>query len=35
VYKVGTENNQRIVAIQPHKSGTQFSLVHVDIRGDD
>lgn len=34
VYKVGTEKNQRIVAIEPHGNGTRFSLVHVDIRGD-
>ena len=33
VYKVGTENNQRIVAIKPHGRGTRFSLVHVDTRG--
>ena len=33
VYKVGTEENQRIVAIKPHGTGTRFSLVHVDIRG--
>jgi hypothetical protein len=32
VYKVGTENNQRIVAIDSYGSGTRFSLVHVDIR---
>jgi len=32
VYKVGTESNQRIVAIKPHGSGTRFSLVHVDKR---
>lgn len=32
VYKVGTEDNQRIVAIKPHGAGTQFSLVHVDVR---
>lgn len=32
VYKVGTEDNQRIVAIKPHGSGTRFSLVHVDKR---
>jgi hypothetical protein len=32
VYKVGTEENQRIVAIKPHGSGTRFSLVHVDTR---
>ncbi len=35
VYKVGTEKNQRIVAIDPHGSGTRFSLVRVDIRDDD
>jgi hypothetical protein len=34
VYKVGTEKNQRIVAIEPHGKGTRFSLVHVDIRDD-
>lgn len=34
VYKVGTEKNQRIVAIKPHGNGTRFSLVHVDVRGD-
>jgi hypothetical protein len=33
VYKVGTQENQRIVAIQPHGSGTRFDLVHFDIRG--
>jgi hypothetical protein len=32
VYKVGSEDNQRIVAIKPHGSGTRFSLVHVDKR---
>lgn len=32
VYKVGTESNQRIVAIKAHGSGTRFSLVHVDKR---
>lgn len=32
VYKVGTESNQRIVAIKPHGSGTRFSLVHVNKR---
>jgi hypothetical protein len=32
VYKVGTESNQRIVAIKSHGSGTRFSLVHVDKR---
>ncbi|MFL6550215.1 MAG: hypothetical protein ACJ8OJ_16095 [Povalibacter sp.] len=29
VYKVGREENQRIVAIEPHRSGTRFSLVHA------
>ena len=32
VYKVGTENNQRIVAIKPHGKGARFDLVHVSIR---
>lgn len=32
VYKVGTEKNQRIVAIKPHGKGTQFDLVHVNVR---
>lgn len=32
VYKVGSEENQRIVAIKPHHAGTRFSLVHVDVR---
>lgn len=32
VYKVGTEKNQRIVAIKPHGKGTRFDLVHVDVR---
>ena len=27
--KVGTENNQRIVAIKPNGSGTQFAMVYV------
>jgi hypothetical protein len=34
VYKVGTENNQRIVAIEPHGHGTRFSLVRLDMRGE-
>ncbi|HEY5810062.1 MAG TPA: hypothetical protein VIT67_18965 [Povalibacter sp.] len=34
VYKVGTEENQRIVAVEPRGAGTQFSLVHLSIRGD-
>jgi hypothetical protein len=33
VYKVGTEDNQRLAAIRTHGSGTRFSLVHVDTRG--
>ena len=32
VYKAGTDENQRIVSIKPKGSGTQFSLVHVDVR---
>jgi hypothetical protein len=32
VYKVGTEDNQRIVAIEPHGRGTRFSLVRLDMR---
>jgi hypothetical protein len=32
VYKVGTEKNQRIVAIKPHGKGSRFDLVHVSIR---
>lgn len=32
VYKVGTKNNQRIVAIKPHGKGARFDLVHVSIR---
>jgi hypothetical protein len=34
VYKVGTEENQRIVAIKPHGDGTRFSVVHVDVRDE-
>jgi hypothetical protein len=34
VYKVGTEKNQRIVAIKPYGSGARFSLVHLKVRGD-
>jgi hypothetical protein len=34
VYKVGTEKNQRVIALKPHGKGTQFSLVHVDTRGE-
>lgn len=35
VYKVGTKNNQRIVAIGPHGSGTQYNLVYLNVRDDD
>jgi hypothetical protein len=34
VYKVGTEQNQRIVAIKPHGSGTRFDLVYLNMRGE-
>jgi hypothetical protein len=34
VYKAGTQSSERIVAIKPHGSGTRFSLVHVDKRGE-
>ena len=32
VYKVGTEKNQRVVAIKPHGNGSRFDLVHVNVR---
>ena len=31
--KVGTENNQRIVAIKPRNNGTEFTLVYVRAWG--
>jgi len=32
--KVGTENNQHVVAIEPNKSGgSGFALVYVHVRG--
>jgi hypothetical protein len=34
VYKVGTEEHQRVAAIKPHGRGTRFALVYVDVRGD-
>jgi hypothetical protein len=34
VYKAGTNQSQRIVAIKPHGRGTQFDLVHLDMRGE-
>jgi hypothetical protein len=33
--KVGTEDNQRIVAIKPQGKGTRFALVRVQIRSKD
>jgi hypothetical protein len=33
VYKVGTKDNFRIAATKPHGSGSEISLVHVDLRG--
>lgn len=35
VYKVGTKNKQRIVAVKRHGDGTRFSLVYLNIRSDD
>jgi hypothetical protein len=32
VYKVGTQKNQRIVAIKPHGKGARFDLVYVNVR---
>ena len=32
--KVGTESNQRIVAIKPVGDGTEFALVYVRTRND-
>jgi hypothetical protein len=31
--KVGTENNQRIVAIKPRNAGSEFTLVYVRAWG--
>jgi len=33
--KVGTEDNQHVVAIEPKDKGTNFSLVYVRTRGKD
>jgi len=33
VYKVGTDENQRIVSVKSHGHGARFSLVHVAVRG--
>jgi hypothetical protein len=32
--KVGTDNNQRIVAVKPVNEGSEFALVYVRARGD-
>jgi hypothetical protein len=34
VYKVGTEDNFRVVAIKPHGDGTRFDVAHVDLRNE-
>ncbi|HEY3768329.1 MAG TPA: hypothetical protein VGN44_06630 [Candidatus Angelobacter sp.] len=31
--KVGTENNQRVVAVKPRSSGSEFTLVYVRAQG--
>jgi hypothetical protein len=33
--KVGTEDNQHIVAVEPRDKGTDFALVFVQLRGKD
>jgi hypothetical protein len=33
--KVGTEDNQHLVAVKPEGKGAKFALVHVKIRGDE
>lgn len=33
--KVGTENNQRIVAVKPSGQGSEFALVYVRAHGED
>lgn len=33
--KVGTENNQHVVAVKPHGKGAEFTLVYVRTHGDD
>jgi len=35
VLKVGTENNQRIMAIKPRNNGSEFALVYVRTREGD
>lgn len=34
VFKAGTKDDHRIVAIKPHGAGSRFSLVHVNVRGE-
>ncbi|MBZ5530632.1 MAG: hypothetical protein LAO20_04305 [Acidobacteriia bacterium] len=33
--KVGTENNQRVMAVKPSGNGSEFALVYVRARGED
>jgi hypothetical protein len=33
--KVGTEDNQHIVAVEPRSKGCDFALVYVKTRGKD
>ena len=33
--KVGSEENQHIVSVKPEGKGSQFALVHVQVRGKD
>jgi hypothetical protein len=33
LYKVGTQNDQRIVSIKPAAGGVHFQLVHIETRG--
>jgi len=32
--KAGTEDNQRVVGVEPRGKGTKFALVYVRVRGD-
>ena len=33
--KVGTEENQRVVAVEPQDKGCHFALVRVQMHGED
>jgi len=33
--KVGTDENQHLVAIEPQSKGTEFTLVRVQAHGND